>query len=620
MCRMLSSLVILAIISIAVCSSIMIRASKASSASQVIDIKPPIYIRADGSVDPSTTPIQRNGDNYTLTGDMETNVHWPTFLVIERSNMTLDGAGHFLNIDLNPTETASTAIGVTGMSNITLTNLTITGFACCISLSDCSNITVTASTLDPWWWIGESQNGSPYAPYGYGGPAIDLANTSDCVIVENYLTRGIVFEPTNASNGNRIFHNNFMFEPQSPIVRSDEVSGNNSWDDGYPSGGNYWNSHTQPDFFSGPYENETGSDGIVDTPVTVGEGNVDHYPLVVPREPYAYGPAASFTVSSFFSLAREPVEFDASASTPGWNGTQVMLIKEYRWDFGDGNVTFISPPFSSIYPIISHAYLEPGTFTPTLTVIDNEGLNSSASQNVYVSMQALISISTSSPSTSVGYRVTISGKLFDKWGENVQDQTIMISYIFTGLQDWIPITSTTTDSLGNYQAVWIPTATGSFTLNASWAGNSTWWGNTINTTITSLPYGNQYMFTVESDSNAQELSFNTTTRKLSFTTTGSNDTQGYARVTIPRNLVASSKNVKAYIDNTPTPCSIASEDDSYVVTLNFAHSTHVVTISLGSSSSSASFIDTALGKIAIFGVPILALVTAAVYLLKKKRK
>jgi hypothetical protein len=616
--RMFSSLVILVILSSTLCA-IMVHGSKALTTNQLVDIKPPIYIRADGSVDPSTAPIQRNGDIYTLTGDMEPTLLGSTFLVIERSNMTLDGADHTLNCYHNPLASPTTAVGVTGMSNITLTNLTITGFACCISLSDCFNITVTASTLDPWWWIGETQNGYPYAPYGYGGPAIDLANTSDCVIVENYVTRGIVFEPTNASNSNRIFHNNFQFVPQSLIVRSDEVSGNNSWDDGYPSGGNYWNSHTQPDFFSGPRQNETGSDGIVDTPVTVGEGNVDHYPLVVPRKPYAYGPAASFTVSASFSLAREPVEFNASTSTPGWNGTQVMLIKEYRWDFGDGNVTSISPPFSSIYPKISHAYHDPGTFRPTLTVIDNEDLNSSASQSVYVNMQALISLSTSSPSTSVGYKVTISGKLFDKWGENVQDQTIMLSYIFAGLQDWIPITSTSTDSLGNYQAIWIPAATGSFTLKASWAGNSTWWGNTISTAITSLPYGSQYIFTVESDSNVQELSFNATTRKLSFTTTGSNDIQGYARVTIPRNLVASGGNIKAYIDNAPAPCGIASEDDSYVVTLSYAHSTHVVTISLGSSS--ASFIDTLPGKIAIFGVPIAALVAAAaIYLLRKKRK
>ena len=29
-----------------------------------------IYIRADGSIDPPTAPIQRVGDYYTLTGDM----------------------------------------------------------------------------------------------------------------------------------------------------------------------------------------------------------------------------------------------------------------------------------------------------------------------------------------------------------------------------------------------------------------------------------------------------------------------------------------------------------------------------------------------------------------------
>ncbi len=31
-----------------------------------------IYIRADGSVDPPTAPVQRNGDVYTLTGNITT--------------------------------------------------------------------------------------------------------------------------------------------------------------------------------------------------------------------------------------------------------------------------------------------------------------------------------------------------------------------------------------------------------------------------------------------------------------------------------------------------------------------------------------------------------------------
>jgi hypothetical protein len=54
----------------------------------------------------------------------------------------------------------------------------------------------------------------------------------------------------------------------------------NVWNDGYPSGGNYWSDYTDVDQYSGPYQNETGSDGIWDNPYPVDEYNVDYYPIV----------------------------------------------------------------------------------------------------------------------------------------------------------------------------------------------------------------------------------------------------------------------------------------------------------------------------------------------------
>jgi len=61
----------------------------------------------------------------------------------------------------------------------------------------------------------------------------------------------------------------------------------NFWDNGYPSGGNYWSDYNGTDLFSGPYQNETGSDGIGDTPYGIDENNQDRYPLM---KPYPWGP------------------------------------------------------------------------------------------------------------------------------------------------------------------------------------------------------------------------------------------------------------------------------------------------------------------------------------------
>ncbi len=79
-------------------------------------------------------------------------------------------------------------------------------------------------------------------------------------------------------SGNQIFHNNFV-DNRHPFIY--KVSGN-IWDDGYPSGGNYWSKYDGTDLLSGPYQNETGCDGIGDTPYQINNYEADSYPLIHP--------------------------------------------------------------------------------------------------------------------------------------------------------------------------------------------------------------------------------------------------------------------------------------------------------------------------------------------------
>jgi hypothetical protein len=58
------------------------------------------------------------------------------------------------------------------------------------------------------------------------------------------------------------------------------VSVGNAWNNGYPSGGNYWSDYNGTDFYSGPYQNVTGSDGIGDTSYVIDANNTDDYPLM----------------------------------------------------------------------------------------------------------------------------------------------------------------------------------------------------------------------------------------------------------------------------------------------------------------------------------------------------
>lgn len=80
---------------------------------------------------------------------------------------------------------------------------------------------------------------------------------------------------------NTIYHNNFINNTQQAF---DEF--NNNWDNGYPSGGNYWDDHPNPlDDYSGSGQNESGSDGIIDTPYDIPGGSTqDRYPFIEPIE------------------------------------------------------------------------------------------------------------------------------------------------------------------------------------------------------------------------------------------------------------------------------------------------------------------------------------------------
>jgi len=68
----------------------------------------------------------------------------------------------------------------------------------------------------------------------------------------------------------------------------------------------------------------------------------------------------------------QAVTFDASGSQPGSSP-----IASYEWDFGDGNSATGGPQQT-------HQYSAPGTYTATVTVADETGMSSSASQQIEV--------------------------------------------------------------------------------------------------------------------------------------------------------------------------------------------------------------------------------------------
>jgi len=87
------------------------------------------------------------------------------------------------------------------------------------------------------------------------------------IIVNNW--RGIMLS---WSSDNAIYHNNFVDNAEQ--VWSEYSI--NFWDDGYPSGGNYWSDYTE----RYPDAEELDGSGLWDTPYVIDEDNQDNYPII----------------------------------------------------------------------------------------------------------------------------------------------------------------------------------------------------------------------------------------------------------------------------------------------------------------------------------------------------
>jgi parallel beta-helix repeat protein len=81
------------------------------------------------------------------------------------------------------------------------------------------------------------------------------------------------------SLSNVVYHNNLINNAQQAKLLS---SGSNWWDNGYPSGGNYWSDYNGTDEKSGPTQTLPGYDGIGDVPYIIDSNNTDSYPLMEP--------------------------------------------------------------------------------------------------------------------------------------------------------------------------------------------------------------------------------------------------------------------------------------------------------------------------------------------------
>ncbi len=192
-----------------------------------------VYINANGSVT-GTNSIQRNGDYYTLTDNITGNI------IIQRSNMTLDGAGYTLQgygatgIDLT-TQGPQTPVPL-GVYNVTVENLRIMNFNASIWSSGGGNHTFYRDEI---FNTTSEVTGGIYLHWDHGDNNISYCNI--------YTTPAIAIE---ASSGNTITQNNLCGRVWLLMA----------------SGGAFDRNHWSDYLTKYPNASEIGSSGIGNTP------------------------------------------------------------------------------------------------------------------------------------------------------------------------------------------------------------------------------------------------------------------------------------------------------------------------------------------------------------------
>lgn len=356
-----------------------------------------IYIKADGTIDPSSAPVQRSGEIYTLTSDLS---GWA--IVIQRNGITFDGNNHTV---MGLASFVGNGVELTSRSDVMVKNLTlrrfyhgfgVVGSSYCqlyhnriseedtdvasagIYLEESSHISIFNNTIDGTYgsschygielnattfsrlhncsvqWTGSYDNGFGIVLFGSSSNDI-FDNTVE------HCHDGIGFQYGSNSSSIRYntFYDNGKTEPyqgegigiygtsSNNTLRQNKLWNNtvqvnagsqtdNFWDGGYPSyslGGNYWSNYTGID---------NNTDGIGDSDYVINANDNDSYPLMQYNYTYRY-----LTVQSDAGGTTDPVPGVYPIPYPGMNMTVTarpnMGYQFANWTLDESTTIYDNP-------------------------------------------------------------------------------------------------------------------------------------------------------------------------------------------------------------------------------------------------------------------------------------
>jgi parallel beta-helix repeat protein len=294
-----------------------------------------------------------SGNNITANNYDGIDLHSSSYNSVSGNNIANNNDGIYLDSSSNNNVSGNTItannhdgidLSISSYNSLGRNNITNNYDGIDFSWS-CSDNSVGGNNItdnyDGIYVIGSSDNnvgGNNIANNNNG--IFDDGNSYDNRVSGNniaYNNNGITFSysplssGSKASRNNVIYHNNFV---NNTIQAFSKLPAANVWDDGYPSGGNYWSDYTGIDLYWGLYQNETGRDGIGDTQYVIDENNTDHYPIMNPYTPQP--DVAVMNVSPFKTVVGLGYSLDIYATVEN----QGIYTETFNVTAYDGNGTF----------------------------------------------------------------------------------------------------------------------------------------------------------------------------------------------------------------------------------------------------------------------------------------